>query len=68
MLDDTTLENGNEGAIFGSFKASRNSSDLMASSPRTAYWTLKTAGLRSSTATMVEILRRWLLVGKAFNR
>ena len=40
MLDDTTLENGNDDEAFGSFNASRNSSALMASSPRTAYWTL----------------------------
>lgn len=40
MLEDTTLENGSDDAVVGSFNASRNSSDLIASSPRTAYWTL----------------------------
>ena len=40
MFDDTTFENGNDEEAFVSFNASRNSSALIASSPRTAYWTL----------------------------
>ena len=70
MFDDTTLVKGKVEATFGSFNASRNPSALIASSPRTAYSTLRTAGLRSSTEIIVvevESRRRWLLT-EACNR
>jgi hypothetical protein len=49
MFEEITRSNGRP--LFWPFSLSvtRYSSALIASSPRTAYWTLRTAGLREST-------------------
>ena len=49
MLEDMTLSKGRPLATPFSWSLTRYSSALIASSPRTAYCTLRTAGLRLST-------------------
>ena len=57
MLDEMTLENGRSVVPAASF--TRCSSALIASSPRTAYWTLAIAGLRSEATRGRIVQEEW---------